>query len=202
MGCVYSWLLLGAADAWTRCGMAVRGQTPGPITDTPKVDSRASLIVDCHDAGGRGHGYSDHPSSAHMVLALATPPIAAYAILMQDHLQPTGSASAAPYGTQLKVAIPRLSSRRAPPPATPKSRQRDRVQLACRNCHKRSGSSQPHRIAQPQLTRSGQRSNAAAAFPAATIATKRTNPVSTNVLGETALPCKSPRTDGTLTCTC
>ncbi|USP81639.1 uncharacterized protein yc1106_08913 [Curvularia clavata] len=49
----------------------------------------------------------------------------------------TGSAATGPYETQLKVAIPRLSSQRAPPPAVPKSRPRDRVPLACRNCHKR-----------------------------------------------------------------
>ncbi|KAI4647246.1 uncharacterized protein J4E79_010397 [Alternaria viburni] len=60
---------------------------------------------------------------------------------MQDDRRPgpppAGHPSAGPYGSQFKVAIPRLPPRRAPPPTTPKSRQRDRVQRACRNCHKR-----------------------------------------------------------------
>ncbi|KAG9187290.1 hypothetical protein G6011_05161 [Alternaria panax] len=55
---------------------------------------------------------------------------------MQDDRRPRPPA-AGPYGSQFKVAIPRLPARRAPPPTTPKSRQRDRVQRACRNCHKR-----------------------------------------------------------------
>lgn len=59
---------------------------------------------------------------------------------MQDDRRSGGPQGAGPYGSQFKVAIPRLPARRAPPPTTPKSRQRDRVQRACRNCHKRSGS--------------------------------------------------------------
>ena len=102
---------------------------------------------------------------------------------MQDDKRSGGPQGAGPYGSQFKVAIPRLPARRAPPPTTPKSRQRDRVQRACRNCHKRSGSSidtastcPPH---QPS-NQLHQRSNAAAAFPAATIAKRQTRPVFTS----------------------
>ncbi|KAE8840029.1 hypothetical protein HRS9122_06634 [Pyrenophora teres f. teres] len=56
---------------------------------------------------------------------------------MQDDRRSGGPQGVGPYGSQFKVAIPRLPARRAPPPTTPKSRQRDRVQRACRNCHKR-----------------------------------------------------------------
>lgn len=60
--------------------------------------------------------------------------------LMQDDRRSMSAPTAGPYGTQSnKIAIPRLTSRRVPPPPTAKSRQRDRVQRACRNCHKRSG---------------------------------------------------------------
>ncbi|KAL1801751.1 hypothetical protein ACET3X_002093 [Alternaria dauci] len=43
----------------------------------------------------------------------------------------------APLQHSSKVAIPRLPARRVPPPTTSKSRQRDRIQRACRNCHNR-----------------------------------------------------------------
>ncbi|KAF1832239.1 hypothetical protein BDW02DRAFT_600108 [Decorospora gaudefroyi] len=56
---------------------------------------------------------------------------------MQDDRRPEPSSSAGPSRSQFKVAIPRLPARHAPPPTTTKSRQRDRVQRACRNCHKR-----------------------------------------------------------------
>ncbi|KAF1935361.1 hypothetical protein EJ02DRAFT_131635 [Clathrospora elynae] len=54
---------------------------------------------------------------------------------MQDGTRSELNASS--YGSHSKVAIPRLPYPKRPPPPTPRSRQRDRVQRACQNCRKR-----------------------------------------------------------------
>lgn len=92
-----------------------------------------------------GKRIPNHPSSAPHGFLLSPhhplqPTDCQWPVLMQDDQRPIGSALTGPYPVQFKVAIPRLSSRRALPTTTSKSRPRDRVQLACRNCHKRSGS--------------------------------------------------------------